>query len=64
MATVNDKGQIKSSYKYVYWHKGSQRWLARLPIALFGKQIPVGYFRNEKEAFEAICKEIAKRKSA
>ena len=57
---TQNKQNIKKSSKYpgVYWNKNEKKWRAHITIK--GKSKHLGYFTDEKEAFEAYKQAVNK----
>lgn len=53
-----DKKGFTSKYTGVYWHKSSNKWNSRIRIN--GRQIDLGYFKNEYDAHLAYINELDK----
>lgn len=47
-------GPYSSMYKYVYWRKDRQKWMAMPPSSLNGERRSIGFFQEEVDAWQAV----------
>ena len=54
MINIKKKENFSSKYRGVFWNKSNSKW--RAEITINGKKKHLGYFINEKDAYECYKK--------